>query len=321
MSTQIIKAEDYGLTIKQGSEISSMFSLLDQEKIVIVQEYNSIIQKELTVELSSEGAELDKKMQKHLKAKKEIHTAKKSFFLNGGRFCDSIFNVEKVEFEIMREVTGKIRYFAENIKKEAFAKLQVERITLLSKVMEGAEQLDLASMREDVWDAFLEVKQKAFQVEEERLEKLENERLAKIVADELENKRVLAQNAELLKEREERDRLAKIQESEREAEATIRMVAEIEAQRERDIVSKREREGREKLEKELRLKKDAELLAIENEKIRLQNELSKGDADKVIDLAADLKALSEKYNFESDKNRLMYSEVVSLLNNAIKIVN
>jgi len=368
MSTEIARAEDYGLTVKQGSEIVSMFHLLEQEKVVLVQEYNDIIKKELTVELSAEGADLDKRMQKHLKAKKEIHSAKKAFFLNGGRFCDSIFNIEKTEFGIMREVTGKIRYFAENIKKAKFAKLQLERVSLLSKVMEDAGELDLASMREDVWDAFLATKQKAFEVEQERLVALENERLAKVKADEIEHKRVIAQNAQLLKEREDQQRVVRL-EAEKEA-ASLKIKKDdfifrllengyahlnsytlvkgsyeikhesLERFEEHEFVarvnevdkniaeralaaekSKKEREDREKLEAELQLKKDAELLAAENEKIRLQNELSKGDEDKVVDLVADLKALREKYSFNSEDNKAMFNRVIRLLNDAIKIIN
>jgi len=368
MNTEIARAEDYGLTVKQGSEIVSMFHLLEQEKVVLVQEYNDIIKKELTIELSAEGADLDKRMQKHLKAKKEIHSAKKAFFLNGGRFCDSIFNIEKVEFGIMREVTGKIRYFAENIKKAEVAKLQLDRVSLLSEVMEDVEGLDLASMREDVWDAFLATKQKAFEVEQERLFALENQRLAQVKADELENKRIVAQNAELLKEREDRDRVIKL---EAEKEATnlkikkddfiyrllengyahlnsytlvkgsyeikheslerleeyefVARIAEVDKNiAERALAaekSRKEREEIEKLEAELQIKKDAELLAAENEKIRLQNELSKGDEDKVVDLVADLKALREKYSFDSEHNKAMYKRVVGLLNDVIKIID
>ena len=324
MKLEVIKAEDYGLTEKQGFEISGKFKVLEEEKKLLVLEYNEIIKKELTSELSSEAKLLDNRMQKHLKAKKDIHTANKSFFLNGGRFVDSIYNVEKVEFDLMRDATKKIKNYAEDLEKERIAKIQCERVSLLSEFIEDASERDLASMEDDVWDFYLAgKKQSNLDKIQEELDS-EKKRQAKIKAEKEEQELIIKENAKLKSDAEEIERLAKIEADKREkaeqerkekedAERKIREEKERKERAEHEYKLKAERKAKEKLESELQYKKEVEQKAKEYEEKRLQDELNKGDEAKVKDLINDLELLKTKYTFKAVKTQKMYADVGLLI--------
>ena len=68
-----------------------------------------------------------------------------------------------------------------------------------------------------------------------------------------------------------------------------------------------------KLEAEIQAQKDAEAKRIADEKAAKEAELTKGDAEKVIDLINDLIELKAKYFFKSAKNQKMYSDVGLLI--------
>jgi hypothetical protein len=329
---ELVKASDYGLTEQQGSEISNRFKILGEEKKALITEYQEIITKELTVELSTIASLLDKKLQKHLKAKKDIHTANKSFFLNGGRFVDSIYNMEKVEFGIMRDAAQKIKNYAENLEKERIEKLNKSRIELVRKYIDDADNLFLADMDEDVFEAYLSAKKTNYEARIKAEFDLENERIAAAKAEQqrLEEQRI--ENIRLKKESEQRDK---------EIEKERLQANEKEQQREKEQKIKDDKikeelkakeDEKEKLRLELKAKDDAENKRIEEEKARiileekeaearLQAQLNKGDAEKIIDLTKDLSVLKTKYSFESKKNKQKYIDVSILLDKVINHVN
>ena len=336
---EIVKAEDYGLTKKQGLDISSKFQILEEEKKVLLYEYNNIIKKELTPELSIEAKSLDSRLQKHLKAKKDIHTANKSFFLNGGRFVDSIYNIEKVEIDLMRESTKKIKNYAQELEKERLTKLQLERVDLVSGYVEDAENMDLSIMDDDFFEVFLKMKKDAY-TEKVRIEaKIESERLEAIRIEKEEQERIREENAKLKAEAVERDRIAKIEqekrdkiEAERKAkEDAERLKIEEKAKKEREALEdklKAEKEAKYKLEEENRIAKEKiaselfnkqqqEKRNKEEEEARIQSELNKGDAEIKKDLITDLEALKTKYTFKSAKNKKVYTETGELLTKVI----
>lgn len=74
---------------------------------------------------------------------------------------------------------------------------------------------------------------------------------------------------------------------------------------------------RERIEAELKAKQSAEARAKEEEEARIQAELKKGDAEKLIDLANDLRALKEKYTFQAKESITKYSQVKHLLDLAL----
>tara|TARA_R110000796_G_C14546298_1_gene433421 strand:+ start:655 stop:1614 length:960 start_codon:yes stop_codon:yes gene_type:complete len=310
MKVEIIKAEDYGLTTKQGVEISSKFQILEEEKKVLTSEYSEIITKELTPELSIKAGVLDKKLQKHLKQRKDIHSANKSFFLNGGRFVDSIYNVDKVEFGIMRDATQVIKNFAENLEKERIAELNSKRVSLVEPYVDDITNLFLADMDEDVFEAYLLTKKNNYEAIIAAENKREEERLKAIEQEKAEQDLIRLENAKLKADAEAKE---KALEKERKEAKDKQEAIELKARKEREAAEQKAESLRKeqaikdaKIESELKAKKEAE-------EQRLQSELNKGDEDKVKDLINDLEALKTKYSFKAVKTQKMYADVGLLI--------
>tara|TARA_R110000737_G_scaffold47093_1_gene66955 strand:- start:3584 stop:4624 length:1041 start_codon:yes stop_codon:yes gene_type:complete len=341
-TTEVIKAEDFGLTAKQGIEISSKFAILEEEKKAIVFQYNEIIKKDLTAELSIEAKVLDSKMQKHLKSKKDIHTANKSFFLNGGRFVDSIYNVEKVEFDLMRDNTKKIKNYAEDLEKETIEALRLERAELLSEFVDDAYDRVLTNMEEDVWLMYLASKKKIhLDLIKQELEN-EKERQRLIEEEKAEKKRIELENAKLLEEANQRAKLAeekvalqlaqqkkidaenlakqKVIDDKRIAEEKLAEIARVAKQKVIDDRIAKEKIESDKIKKELEVKKQEELYLIESKKLAFQNELKKGDVEKVFDLIKSLETIKTQFTFKSEASIKMFQDVSVLLDKVIVFI-
>ena len=334
-----VNAEDFGLTKEQGQKITSKFEILTEEKEVLLQEYSELIKKELTVDLSIEANELDKKLQKHLKSKKDIHTANKAFFLSGGRFVDSIYNVEKVEFNLMREKTKAIKDYAKNLEIERLKQLQEERLSLIKGYVDEIDIRDYSLMDDDVWEAYYQTKKKALEdrlksekEEAERLRKENEEKEMQAAEDKAERER-LEKEAQLIREKAKKERL------EREEKEALRIVKEEEerliekAKADKIIADLKEKADKEKakakaiedkakaereaLEKQIAEKKAQEEKAEKERLEAIELELKKGDSEKVEDLIYSLEFLKSKYNFKSKKNQKTYNQVGQLIDKVI----
>lgn len=151
----------------------------------------------------------------------------------------------------------EIEDYFETQEKLRLETLQKERVELLSKYVDDAQERRLSDMDEDVWNAYLSTKKKEHEdrVEAEKREKeieAERKKQAEIIA----------------KQKAESDRLAKI-----EADKQYKIQAELDAK------LKKEQEAKAKLEAELQAKKDAEIKA-END--RKQAELkAKSEVEKL----------------------------------------
>lgn len=333
---ETIKAEDYGLEVNKANELKEGLVLIQEEKKVLKTEFSRVSKLEITKENEPIFKELRLRIRDNrTKRLNKWKDSQKAYFLAGSNFVQAIYNKEVLENTEMEEKLMNAEKHFENLEKERVAKIQAERVSLLSEFVEDANERDLASMEKDVWEAYLATKKQS------HLEKIqdeldaEKERQAKINAEKEEQERIRKENARLKSEAEERERLAKVeadmrakQEAERKAkedkERKIReekerkeraeYEAKLKAEREeKEKIEREEKEKREKLEAKLKAKEEAERKAKEDEEARLQAELNKGDSAKVKDLIADLEALKTKYSFKSSKNVKMYKDVGLLI--------
>jgi colicin import membrane protein len=210
--------------------------------------------------------------------------------------------------------------------------LQAERVELISPYLEDAQLRNLSAMESDVWDAYFNQKKKEYEDRIAAEKQAEADRIEREKAEAEERERIRIENEKLKKEAEEREKQAKIEaekrakaEAERIAkEQAERKAAEEKARKEREVYEaqmKIEREQREKAEAELKAKAEAERKAAEEKEALIQSELSKGDADKVNDLIADLTSLKTKYQFKSEKNKKKYKGVGELIDKVINYIN
>src|SRR5690606_10498366 len=91
------------------------------------------------------------------------HKASKEFFLAGGRFVDAIKNKENQVNEEMESKLMDAENHFENLEKARIDKLQVERAEELSKYMEDISHIDLGSMDDDIWNAYLNAKKAEYE--------------------------------------------------------------------------------------------------------------------------------------------------------------
>ena len=226
----------------------------------------------------------------------------------------------------------EIENFFEIQEQKRLDALQAERVILLSPYVEDADERDLSKFADDEFEALLKMKKQQYEdaIEAERI--AQEERIAKEKAEAEERERMRLENERLKKEAEERDRLAKIEADKRDAEEKARLAQERKEREERERIAREEREAQEaklraeqeerrRIEQELQQKREAEERARREAEEREQAELSKGDADKVVDLISDLEALKVKYTFKSKKNKAMYESVCTQLSNIIEQLN
>jgi colicin import membrane protein len=344
MKVEIIKAEDYGLETEKAEELTVGLKVVKAERELLVKEFEEVSKLELIQDNLPKFKELRLKIVKNrTQGINKWHKTNKEFFLTGGKFVDAIKNKENAINEQMEEKLMNAEKHFENLEKERIAKLQAERVFLLSEFVEDASERDLASMENDVWESYLATKKQSHLDKIQAELDAEKERQDKIKAEKEEQERVRKENAKLKAEAEERERLAKIEaekrakaETERkakeDAERKIREEKErkeraeyetkLKAEREaKEKVEREERQKREKLEAELKSKKEAEQKAKDEEEFRIQAELNKGDNAKVKDLIADLELLKTKYSFKSAKNVKMYKDVGLLIDKVTNHIN
>ena len=333
MSTQLVKAEDYGLEPSKGMEMTKGLNVTLKERDLLIEAYNDVLQLEITEDNIEEFKTLRLLIRDNrTKGINVWHKTNKEFFLSGGRFVDAIKNKENAVNEQMESKLLEAEKHFENLEKERVSKINNERIELVRPYLEEVDNLFLADMEEDVFDAYLLTKKQ----NHEAILKAEQEREAKRIAEEkAEAERLEAQRLENIKLKAEADAKEKALEKER-AEAKAKQNAiELKAKKELETIQakadaerKAQAEKEAKLKAELKAKEDAEIkrIAENNARIiaekkaedeRLQAELSKGDADKVKDLLSDLEALKTKYEFKSVKNKKIYADTCVLIDKVI----
>ena len=266
--------------------------------------------------------------------------AMKKEFLVAGQAVDGASNVLKhaiagIENE-MKEIVNHFKIKEENRLKA----LQIERVELIEPYLEDAGERDLSSMDDDVWDSYLSAKKQAYEDRIAAEKEAEANRIAKEKADKEEQERIRLENEQLKKEADDKAAQDKIEADKRQKIEDDRIAKEAAERKEREEKEKAEQAERSRIaqenqkaheaELEKERKKAAEIEAkLEAQRIAdskrkadeeqaRQDELSKGDTEKVADLIADLKALKTKYSFESEVNKNNYSYIQADLDIAIE---
>lgn len=344
MKTEIIKAEDYGLETSKATELTSGLKTVRAERELLIKEFEDVSKLEISQENLAKFRELRLKIVKNrTQGIIKWHKTNKEFFLTGGKFVDAIKNKEiQINEEMESKLMDAEKHF-ENLEKERIEKLNAKRVELVKPYVDDVENLYLADMEDDVFEAYLLTKKNNHEAKLKAEAEAEEARLKAIEEEKKEQERIRKENAKLKAEAEERERLAKIEEQKRlkaeqerkakeeaekkkqEAEAEKKRAeyeAKLKAEREeKERIEREEKAKREKLEAELKAKQEAELKAKQEEEARIQAELNKGDADKVKDLIKDLESIKTKYSFKSAKNKKMYNGVGLLIDKVTNFIN
>jgi hypothetical protein len=247
MSNLIIKPEEFGLEVNEAKQVQAVFVPMLEAISQLEDNYNNIVSKEITPELTKEAKELRLKFVKIRTKTAEIHKKAKAYYLAGGRFVDAFKNAQLQASGEKEEQLKNIEEYYINLEKKRLQKLQEDRITEITPYVDDVTALNLASMADDVYLAYFNSKKKDYEdkikaekeAEKARL-KAEKEEKARIEAQRLENEKLKAEaeaREKLLeKEREEARKKQEELEAKAKAEAEAREKLEAEkAQKEADI--------------------------------------------------------------------------------------
>tara|TARA_R110000824_G_scaffold47353_1_gene134912 strand:+ start:345 stop:1418 length:1074 start_codon:yes stop_codon:yes gene_type:complete len=262
--------------------------------------------------------------QVRIQGEKVRKSQKKTVLLTGRAIDGYHAMIELAVIEKENELKVIEKHFEIKIKKMKDA-LQDIRAEALAKYIEGDVPTDLHAMPCDVWGAYLDTKIKHYEdkiAAELEVKRLEDER---VLAEKIENERIRFENEALKVAHKKRElEIAREQKILTDNLNAERIEMERKASIERELLNK-ERVEKEKIERaeierrkiaeeKLALIKEAEQRAIEEAKRKEQEDLCRGDSDKLIGLSSDLlkmyESIKTKYVLKSDVNKVKVSIVL-----------
>ena len=271
MSTEVVKAEAFGIEESKANEMTSGLDTIKAEREILKEAYLDVIKLEVTEENLKTFKELRLKIRNNrTKGIEKWHTANKAFFLAGGRFVDAVKNKEiAINQDWESKLLAAEKHF-ENLELERIEALRVDRMSQMEQFDIVTNDANVELMSNDVWTNYLngvklnfeQVKAAELKAEKERIEQ-EKKEAEEREAQRLENIKLKeeaeAREKKIEAERVERERLAKV-----EADKQAAIQAKIKA--EADAKLKKENEAREKAEAEAKkAKAKADQLIKENE--------------------------------------------------------
>jgi hypothetical protein len=351
---EIIKSEDYGVEENKFNEMQKGLQLTLNERDLLREEFEVVSKLEVTEENKPKFRDLRLKWAKNrTKGVNDWHEKGKAVSLAIGKLYDARKNELNREGQANEKVLLDAENHLENLEKERIESLRLERAELLSKYVDDAYERVLTNMEEDVWLMYLASKKKIHLDFVKAEKEFEIQRQKAIDKEIAEKKRIELENAKLLEEANQRAKIAEEKaakqfaaqkkiDDKRIAEEKLAEIHRVAKQKKIDadnlakqkvIDDKRIAEqkvfdakiAKEKIEsdiirKELQAKKQEELDLIESKKLALQNELKKGDVEKVIDLIKSLETIKTKFTFESEASIKMFQDVSGLLDKVIVFI-
>jgi len=332
------------LTIKEVVELSKIEDLTKAEKIAssYAPMMNEVTEQGNLLKQLEKGNAEDVGKAKRIKLDlgkicsraAQQKTIDKQVVLLETRFIDALFNSVNGAARLNQEEAKEIEQHFDIIERERIVKLQGERETEVRKYSDEMVTVPdfLGAMNDDIWNNYftgvkanytakLEAEKLA---EQQRIEanKKEVERIKQLAID---NAKLIEaaklKEAQDLADEKERQRLAKIAADKIKAERAEQDRIRIEKEAANNKIIAIEKAKSVELAAKIQAAKDAELKAESDRLAAIEAQLSKGDADKIKDLKADLWAIRTKYEFKSKKNQLLYQSVGLLIEKIINFIN
>jgi hypothetical protein len=312
METKLVKVEtteldkvvkSSGLAIIESEEIKAAY-IPFLARLIAIQEQAVKINFDNPTLLDEEiASRLRKDTVKIRTDAEKLKDEQKKVDLLRGKVKQDSYNLVASSCKLAEEVffqVEKARQIAENKRKEA---LKAERIEKLIPYDIGAEFYDLANMPDEVFENLLIGAKTALENKIAAEKKAEEDRLAKIESDRVENERIRKENERLQAEAKERERLAEI---ERKKQADILKAQQEKADKERKELEENNRKERELAEAnaaKLKAENEAKLEVERKERERLAAELKvkKDEEEKVKQAEIDRLAAEEKERIKASK--------------------
>ena len=253
--SEIVKLEidptQYGLEKTEAEQIQAVFVPMLNKLKELEDEYNDIVSKPITPELTASAKSTRLKLVKVRTGTADIHKKAKAYYLAGGRAVDGLKNTMLFAIEGKEEELAKIENHYINIEKERIRLLNEDRVNLVSSFGVDGSVMGLGNMTDAVWDNYFSGVKLAYEAKIKAEKEAEEARLAAIEAERKRQEEIAAENKRL---KEEAEKQAAILEAERKKAEEERKKAEEEANRKLE----EERRKAAELEAELKAKKEAE---------------------------------------------------------------
>lgn len=170
-----VKPQEYNLQPQEAENVLTAFAPKAIEFNALLQQYTPLLTMDIEEALEP-AKELKKKLIEFEKEVNKLHKTHKEFSLNYGRFVDSNKNIYSVT-EYKKKLDEIIKH--EELQRKAKEKeVSDARHLELSQYMNDTSHIDLGTMQEEIYQAFLSTKKKEFE-DAEQLRR-SNEIIAKI---------------------------------------------------------------------------------------------------------------------------------------------
>lgn len=170
-----IDSKEYNLPEEIASNISNQFKPMLDKMVELEKDFNEIIKLPIEEEETQiKAKELRMRYVKIRTGTSEIHKQQKAFYLSGGRFVDGWKNAQLFASQGKEEKLEEIEKYAENIAKKKFEELYNQRAELIKPYVDELVS-ELGYMDEDVFQAYLTVKKKAYEEKKEEQKKIQEE--------------------------------------------------------------------------------------------------------------------------------------------------
>lgn len=338
MKNELMKLDVPELQVIEKSkaeQIKSTFEPMVKMLSEFEEQFNEVVlesEKEITRETTLKAKRLRIDIGRVRIQTGKLKDEQKSEYLRAGNAIQAVHNILVWAVTDKENKLKEIENYFEEQEKKRLEYLQKTRADMLLAYLPDSYERNLSGMDEDVWNAYFNSKKNEYEDRIKAENKAEKDRIAREKEEAKERERIRIENERLKKEAEKRE--AEIEKERKQAADKLKdEQAKADAERkQREVKEKADREAHEKAlkaerekaaeaQRQLQAKADAELKAKEAEEIRIQNELAKGDADKVKDLINDLIALKSKYSFKSKRNQKKYSDVRILIDKIVEHIN
>lgn len=318
---KIIKSEDFGVEENKFNDMQKGLQLTLNERDLLREEFEVVSKLEVTEENKAKFRDLRLKWAKNrTRGVNDWHKKGKAVSLAIGKLYDARKNELNREGEANELVLFEAENHLENLEKERLEALRIERAELLSEYVDDAYERVLNNMEPDVWEAYLATKKQAHLDLLQAELQAEKERQKVLDEQEAEKKRIKLENARLLEEANQRAKIAEEKVALQVAEQEKIDADNLAKQKVIDDRIAKEKIESDRIKNELEAKKQAELDLIKSKELALQNELKKGDAEKVLDLIKSLESIKTKFTFESEVCVKMFEDVNGLLDKVIVFI-
>jgi colicin import membrane protein len=232
--TEELKPELYGLELSEATNLVGGIDVIKHELEVLKNAYIDVIKLEITAENLSTFKDLRKNFTKNRTSAEKLRKAKKSYFLNGGRFVDAIFKNIDAERDLMESKLLEAEKFFENLEKEKKAGINAKRIEIIRPYVNDVFGLDFSDFDDESFDDYVLGKKTRFENEVKAIFEAELLAEAERLAETERQKAIEVENAKLKSEAEAKEKAFQKEREQAENERQIELAKQKAIQDQKD---------------------------------------------------------------------------------------